>query len=53
MSNTYTNRMKEIVIYFIEEGELKLKEIAEICNVSLKFVRKVRDNYDVFYVGLI
>ena len=51
MSNYYTEKIKTMIIYFIEEGELTLKEIADTCNVSLKFVRKTIENYEGFYAN--
>ena len=53
MSNYYTERIRELIVYLIEEGELTLHQIAVVCRVSLAFVRKVKDNYDMFYGGLI
>ena len=52
MSNYYTEYIKSTIIYFVEEGEKSLNEISKICNVSLFFVKKVRDEYEIFYVNI-
>jgi len=49
MSNYYTEFVTEMIIELIEEGDLTLREIANTCNVSLFYVKKVRNNYDIFY----
>ena len=48
MSNYYTNKMKPIIIQLLEEG-LSTNQIARQCNVSLSFVRRVVEGYDMFY----
>ena len=50
MTFHYTNKISSIVIELIEEGEYTLKEIANICNVSIGFVLTIKNNYDSFYV---
>ena len=49
MSNIYTEKLKPVIIGLIEEGEFTLLEIAKICNVSVGFVSRVKNNYDSFY----
>ena len=51
MSFTYTEKVRPIIIGLIEEGEHTLAEIAQLCNVSIAFVVKVKKNYDYFYSG--
>ena len=52
MNNYYTEKLKSMIIYFIEEGDLSLNEIADTCNVSLQFVRKTIENYEKFYANV-
>ena len=53
MTNNYTKRIIPIIIGLIEEGGYTYKAIAELCNVSIYFVRKVINGYDGFYAGKI
>ena len=53
MSNYYTKKVIPIIIGLLESGEYNLQTIAFMCNVSIGFVRKVINNYDMFYAGLI
>ena len=49
MTFYYKQKIEEVVIYLIEEGENTYREIAEICNISISTVKKIIDNYDKFY----
>ncbi len=51
MSFAYTEKLKPIIIGLLEQGE-SVKDIARLYNVSIWFVRKVRDNYDEFYSNI-
>ena len=40
------------MIYFIELGGYTFKEIANLCKIDIKTVKKIIDNYDKFYVKM-
>lgn len=48
--NNYTEKLKPLIVKALEEG-YKLSHIASAYNLSLSFVRKVAESYDLFYVG--
>tara|TARA_Y100000310_G_scaffold267782_1_gene279972 strand:+ start:7519 stop:7734 length:216 start_codon:yes stop_codon:yes gene_type:complete len=52
MSNYYTKYVTPTIIYFIEEGEKTVREIAKLCKVSEFYVKKVRDMYEQIYIEL-
>ena len=49
MSFHYIKFVEEFVIELVEEGEHTFREIAELCHISLVTVRKIVNNYDMFY----
>ena len=54
MSNYYTEKIiKPLIITALEAGDFSLRQIALAYNVSLSFVRRVADNYEIFYIEVI
>ena len=49
MTFYYKQKIEGVVIYFLESGDYTLMQIAEMCHVSLKTIRKIVNNYDMFY----
>jgi len=51
MSFAYTEWVKPKIIEMVEEGTYSLRDIADACNVSIRFVEAIRNSYDMFYAG--